>query len=173
MELSVSTLIHFQSTGVMIQINADDQIWDSIRRSGFGPAMSSHPEGLNTMVAEGGGNWSAGQRQLICLARAMLKNSKIVLLDEATASVDLETDSFIQKAIRKDFASSTILTIAHRLNTIADYDRILVLGNGKMLEFDTPHALLSRDSEFSKMVAETGASNAKIIFELVTSPNMH
>ncbi|KAH9262239.1 hypothetical protein BASA82_000740 [Batrachochytrium salamandrivorans] len=70
------------------------------------------------------------------------------MLDEATASVDLATDDFIQKAIRRDFAKSTVLTIAHRLNTIADYDRILVLGAGKVLEFDRPALLLSNPNSF-------------------------
>ncbi|KAI8894158.1 MRP-like ABC transporter, partial [Globomyces pollinis-pini] len=93
-----------------------------------------------------------------------LKKSKIIMLDEATASVDFETDEYIQKAIRKDFSDATIVTIAHRLNTIADYDKVMVLSFGKLVEYDSPHVLLSNPtSEFSKMVAETGKANAELI----------
>lgn len=90
---------------------------------------------LDTAVSEGGNNFSQGQRQLLCLARALLKRSKIVLMDEATASVDFKTDKAIQKTITQEFAESTILCIAHRLNTVIEYDRILVLDHGKIVEF--------------------------------------
>lgn len=90
---------------------------------------------LDTIVSEGGNNFSQGQRQLLCLARALLKRSKIVLMDEATASVDFETDRAIQKTIMQEFADSTILCIAHRLNTVIEYDRILVLDHGEIVEF--------------------------------------
>lgn len=140
----------------------DLQLHDVLRRCGLHDVVMSQPEGLEAMVAENGSNWSTGQRQLICLCRAMLKNSRIIMLDEATASVDFETDSFIQQAIR--FSTSTFLTIAHRLNTIADYDIIMVMAAGKVVEFDSPKALLSDpNSEFSKMVDETGAGNAAAI----------
>lgn len=91
---------------------------------------------LNTPVSEGGQNFSQGQRQLLCLARALLKSQKIVLMDEATASVDFETDKAIQKTITKEFAECTILCIAHRLNTVIEYDRILVLDHGEIVEFE-------------------------------------
>ena len=120
--------------------------------------------GLESIVTENGDNWSTGQRQLICLSRAMLKKSKIILLDEATASVDFATDELIQKTIREDFKGATVITIAHRLNTVADYDMIMVLSFGELKEFDTPKALLSNlDSEFSRMVEETGDINAAVI----------
>merc|ERR1712001_446524 len=93
-------------------------------------------------ITEGGENVSVGQRQLICLARALLKKTKILVLDEATAAVDLETDDLIQETIRTEFKDSTVLTIAHRLNTIMDYDRIMVLDKGQIAEFDTVKELL-------------------------------
>lgn len=91
---------------------------------------------LDTLVSEGGKNFSQGQRQLLCLARALLKRSRIVLMDEATASVDFETDKAIQKTIATEFSESTILCIAHRLHTVIEYDRILVLDHGEIQEFD-------------------------------------
>ncbi len=91
---------------------------------------------LNTSVTEGGKNFSQGQRQLLCLARALLKRSRIVLMDEATASVDFETDKAIQKTISTELSDSTILCIAHRLHTVIEYDRILVLDKGHIVEFD-------------------------------------
>jgi ABC-type multidrug transport system fused ATPase/permease subunit len=90
---------------------------------------------LTTSVSEGGKNFSQGQRQLLCLARALLKRSTVVLMDEATASVDFETDKAIQKTITTEFKNSTILCIAHRLNTVIEYDRILVLDHGEIIEF--------------------------------------
>lgn len=99
-------------------------------------ASSNAFRDLNTPVTEGGKNFSQGQRQLLCLARALLKRSRIVLMDEATASVDFETDKAIQKTISVEFADSTILCIAHRLHTVIEYDRILVLDKGNIVEFD-------------------------------------
>ncbi|KAL2913384.1 hypothetical protein HK105_207129 [Polyrhizophydium stewartii] len=142
----------------------DSELWDALQRADLKAAVAAAPGGLDSAVAENGDNWSTGQRQLLCLARAILKKARIIMLDEATASVDLATDDMIQRAIRSDFGSSTVLTIAHRLNTIADYDKILVLGAGRVLEFDSPRALLADTaSHFSRMVAETGPSNAAAI----------
>lgn len=90
---------------------------------------------LDTPVSEGGRNFSQGQRQLLCLARALIKRAKVVLMDEATASVDFQTDKAIQKTITAEFADCTILCIAHRLHTIIEYDRILVLDQGEIKEF--------------------------------------
>lgn len=109
------------------------------------------------MVSEGGDNFSAGQRQLICLARALLRHTKILLLDEATASVDLSTDNLIQQTIRKEFADCTILTIAHRINTIMDSDRVMVLDKGRIVEFASPQELLeNRKSVFFGMAKAAG-----------------
>jgi ABC-type multidrug transport system fused ATPase/permease subunit len=113
--------------------------------------------GLDSHVAEGGSNFSVGQRQLVCLARAILRRNRILMLDEATANVDPHTDSLIQKTIRTKFADCTVLTVAHRLNTIMDSDRVLVMDAGIMVEFDHPHILLqNKDGHFYRMVQETG-----------------
>ncbi|KAH6790169.1 multidrug resistance-associated protein 2 [Perilla frutescens var. frutescens] len=110
------------------------------------------------------GEFSVGQRQLLSLSRALLRRSKILVLDEATAAVDVRTDALIQKTIREEFRSCTMLIIAHRLNTIIDCDRVLLLDAGKVVEFDTPEALLQReDSAFSKMVQSTGVANAEYL----------
>ena len=103
--------------------------------------VSSLNEGLQHEVVEGGENLSVGQRQLVCLARAVLRKTKILVLDEATAAVDLKTDELIQKTIREEFSGCTILTIAHRLSTIMDYDKVLVLQNGQKVEYDAPDKL--------------------------------
>ncbi|KAJ8684127.1 hypothetical protein QAD02_019919 [Eretmocerus hayati] len=124
---------------------------------------------LDHSVNKGGGNLSAGQRQLLCLARAIVKRNKILVLDEATANVDPATDALIQKTIRIKFNDCTVLTIAHRLNTIMDSDKVLVMDNGQALEYDHPHTLLQQnDSHLSKMVLHTGnamAQNLKKIAE--------
>lgn len=108
---------------------------------------------LDTQIAAGGSNLSQGQRQLVALARALVRQSKVLILDEATASVDFESDSHIQQSIRSLPESTTVLTVAHRLATVMDYDRILVLGDGKVLEFDTPENLRSDpNGYFAKLV---------------------
>ncbi|KAI8640841.1 P-loop containing nucleoside triphosphate hydrolase protein [Parasitella parasitica] len=128
---------------------------------------------LSTNVTEGGKNFSQGQRQLLCLARALLKRSRLVLMDEATASVDFETDKAIQKTITTEFADSTILCIAHRLHTVIEYDRILVLDQGQILEFDNPLTLITNPkSSFYKMCRNSGEFDslvalAKVKHELV------
>ncbi|QPG76133.1 hypothetical protein FOA43_003519 [Brettanomyces nanus] len=112
---------------------------------------------LDSEVSEGGGNLSQGERQLVCLARSLLKAPKILMLDEATASIDYESDTKLQKTIRDEFSTSTIITIAHRLKTIIDYDRILVLDGGKIREFDHPYKLIQdKNSQFRSMCIDTG-----------------
>nr|XP_023028665.1 multidrug resistance-associated protein 4-like [Leptinotarsa decemlineata] len=117
---------------------------------------------LENKVMDRGSNYSVGQRQLICLARAIIRNNKILMLDEATANVDPQTDALIQKTIRTKFANCTVLTVAHRLNTIMDSDKVLVMEAGQVMEFDHPHILLqNREGIFHNMVADTGSSDAE------------
>jgi len=113
-------------------------------------------EDLHSLVAEGGLNLSHGQRQLLSLARAILNRSKIMVMDEATSSIDAATDSLIQRAIREEFANSTLVVIAHRLSTVADFDKILVVDHGVSLEFGHPAELLEKKGEFYKLVCESG-----------------
>eukprot|EP00668_Euglena_longa_P012525 GGOE01014980.1.p1 GENE.GGOE01014980.1~~GGOE01014980.1.p1 ORF type:complete len:1597 (+),score=451.51 GGOE01014980.1:182-4792(+) len=126
----------------------DGKLWEALQVAQLKSMVGS----LEQEVAENGENFSMGQRQLFCLARAFLKGSRILCLDEATASVDYETDKVIQGLLRTAFGACTIITIAHRLTTILDYDKVLVLGDGKVLEFDSPTLLLQRDSALKAMV---------------------
>ncbi|KAJ3843478.1 P-loop containing nucleoside triphosphate hydrolase protein [Lentinula raphanica] len=112
---------------------------------------------LDSTVSEGGENFSTGEKQLLCMARAILKRSKVLVMDEATASVDYATDELIGKTIRQEFADSTILTIAHRLRTVIDYDRIMLLDQGRIVEFDKPGVLLADStSKFHALCKATG-----------------
>merc|ERR1719285_589597 len=124
----------------------DAELWAALEKAHLATFVSGTEEGLEHPVAEGGDNLSVGQRQLVCLARALLRKTKVLILDEATAAVDLETDELIQTTIRKEFAHSTILTIAHRINTVMDYDKIMVLDKGNLVEFDSPDELLKDDT---------------------------
>jgi len=112
---------------------------------------------LEARVSSNGENFSVGQRQQFCLARAFLRDPKVLVMDEATSSIDNLTDSLIQKAIRVSCVNTTVLTIAHRLNTIMDSDRVMVLDKGKVAEFDRPSILLQNpNSLFTSMVEATG-----------------
>ncbi|XP_074651922.1 multidrug resistance-associated protein 1-like isoform X2 [Tubulanus polymorphus] len=136
---------------------SDDQLWNSLEHAHLKTFVQSLSERLEYECGEGGQNLSIGQRQLVCLARTLLHKTKILVLDEATAAVDLETDDLIQQTIRKEFADCTILTIAHRLNTIMDNDRVLVLDYGNVKEFDSPTELLKdKNSMFYKMAKDAG-----------------
>lgn len=123
---------------------------------------------LDHQISESGSNLSAGQRQLLCLARAIIEDNKILILDEATANVDPATDTLIQATIRNKFQDCTVLTIAHRLNTIMDSDKVLVLDRGEVLEFSHPYILLkNKQSRFYEMAKETG-DNAMKQFEIIS-----
>lgn len=135
-------------------LHSDSEIWEALERSHLKYFVSLLKMGLNHEIVENGENLSVGQRQLVCLARALLRKTKILILDEATAAVDLETDDLIQATIRKEFAHCTIITIAHRLNTVMDYDRILVLDNGTIAEFASPSVLLQNKSSIFYLMAK-------------------
>ena len=140
----------------------DQDLWTALELAHLKSYVASLPGGLDYVVSEGGGNLSVGQRQLVCLARACLRKTKILLLDEATAAVDLETDDLIQATIRSEFSSCTILTIAHRLNTIMDSDRVVVMDDGHVTEFDSPDNLLQKEgSAFLSMAREAGLAPQK------------
>lgn len=135
--------------------HADNVISSALDRAQLGDFIASLPNGLSTLVREGGFNFSCGQRQLICLARALLRNSKVIILDEATAAIDVVTDFAIQRTIRQEFRDSTVLVIAHRLATVIDSDLIIALEQGRLKECDTPNRLLaSPHSLLSSLVAE-------------------
>jgi ABC-type multidrug transport system fused ATPase/permease subunit len=122
---------------------SDEEIHGVLQRVELWPLFCSLPERLDTSVQEGGFNFSSGQRQLICLARALLRKSRVIILDEATASIDVQTDYAIQRAIRQEFRDSTVLVIAHRLGTVLDSDLILTLQDGNLAEAGAPAELLA------------------------------
>lgn len=139
----------------------DDELWSSLEQVELKTVVQSMPGGLDCRVYDGGSNFSVGQRQLLCLARAILRNNRILILDEATANVDSETDKLIQQTIRRQFANCTVITIAHRLNTIMDSDKVLVIDAGEIVEYDHPFELIKKSGgAFKRLLDETGESNA-------------
>ncbi|NWW64585.1 MRP1 protein, partial [Ifrita kowaldi] len=136
--------------------HSDLELWEVLELCDLKDFVQSLPKKLLHEISEGGENLSVGQRQLVCLARALLRKTKILVLDEATASVDMETDNFVQSTIKREFHNCTVLTVAHRLHTVMDSERVLVLDAGRILEYDTPQNLLQRKGAFSEMVAEAG-----------------
>ncbi|KAK3841126.1 MAG: P-loop containing nucleoside triphosphate hydrolase protein [Linnemannia gamsii] len=140
-----------------LERHTEQELWQVLETSDLKCYVQAQEGGLDAAVLAKGENLSAGQRQLVCLSRALLATCKVVVLDEATASVDMATDFLIQKAIRNEFSDATVITIAHRINTIIDYDRILVMHDGQVAEYDTPQTLLQDSrSMFSSLVNESG-----------------
>ncbi|XP_048588672.1 ATP-binding cassette sub-family C member 4 isoform X2 [Nematostella vectensis] len=140
---------------------SDDALWNALEEVQLKEAVDELPDGIETELAEGGSNFSVGQRQLVCLARAILSHNKILVIDEATANVDHSTDSLIQETIRNKFHDCTVLTIAHRLNTVMDSDSVMVLDAGRLVEFDEPYVLLlNSQGFFSQLVEQTGEKTA-------------
>ncbi|XP_006101728.1 multidrug resistance-associated protein 1 [Myotis lucifugus] len=135
---------------------SDEEVWTSLELAHLKNFVSALPDKLNHECTEGGENLSVGQRQLVCLARALLRKTKILVLDEATAAVDLETDDLIQSTIRTQFDDCTVLTIAHRLNTIMDYTRVIVLDKGEIRECGAPSDLLQQRGLFYSMAKDAG-----------------
>ncbi|GLI66142.1 hypothetical protein VaNZ11_009876 [Volvox africanus] len=149
---------------------SDEDLWKAVQAVGLKPAISALEDKLGAKVVDGGANFSLGQRQLFCLARAMLRHSKVLMLDEATASVDIDTDAQIQNALRLQFGDVTCLTIAHRLNTIMDADRVIVLDSGLVVEDDEPAVLLEDEkSVFSGMIEQTGKKTSRYLKNLAFS----
>ena len=131
---------------------SDQDLWTALEEVQLKTLVAELPEQLEFKLKECGTNLSVGERQLVCLARALVQKSKIIIMDEATANVDFKTDRLIQEVIRDKFKDSTVITIAHRLNTIMDYDKVLVLDGGRVMEFDKPDVLIRKGGLFDEMV---------------------
>ena len=138
------------------QLYTDDQIWNALELVDCKRHVETEMKnGLDSEIVEGGENLSAGQRQLLCMARALLEKPKVLIMDEATSNIDGKTDNQIQEMLKTQFKDCTVLTIAHRIDTIMWYDKVLVLDHGKVLEYDEPNILANKtDSEFSALLTE-------------------
>ncbi|KAL2087480.1 hypothetical protein ACEWY4_016308 [Coilia grayii] len=154
--------------------HSDQDLWNALEEVQLKSVVEELPERLESVLAESGSNFSLGQRQLVCLARAVLRRNRILIIDEATANVDPKTDELIQRTIREKFRECTVLTIAHRLNTIIDSDRILVLDAGHIQEYDEPHILLQNpESMLLKMVQQTGKAEAAYLLHTAKQAYMN
>uniref|UniRef100_A0A803LEG2 ABC-type xenobiotic transporter n=1 Tax=Chenopodium quinoa TaxID=63459 RepID=A0A803LEG2_CHEQI len=134
---------------------SDEQIWEALDKCQLGDEVRKKEGKLDSIVTENGENWSMGQRQLVCLGRVLLKKSKVLILDEATASVDTATDNLIQQTLREHFSDSTVIIIAHRITSVIDSDMVVLLSHGLVEECNSPMKLLeNKSSSFAKLVAE-------------------
>jgi ATP-binding cassette, subfamily C (CFTR/MRP), member 4 len=149
--------------------HSDDRLWDALEAAQLSDAVKAMPQGLETQLSEGGSNLSVGQRQLVCLARAILRQSKVLVLDEATANIDSATDGIIQHAIRTRFRGCTVLTIAHRINTIIDSDMVLVLESGRVVEFGAPANLLAKPAGVFRGMVQVSCNVALACVDTVES----
>ncbi|GKV36543.1 hypothetical protein SLEP1_g44664 [Rubroshorea leprosula] len=136
----------------------DDEIWKALEKCQLKATVSNLPNKLDSSVSDEGENWSVGQRQLFCLGRVLLKRNKILVLDEATASIDSATDGILQRIIREEFLECTVITVAHRVPTVLDSDMVMVLSYGELVEYDEPSKLMETNSSFSRLVAEYWSS---------------
>ncbi|XP_011072489.1 ABC transporter C family member 8-like isoform X2 [Sesamum indicum] len=137
---------------------SDDEIWKALEKCQLKSTITKLPNLLDSSVSDEGENWSLGQRQLFCLGRVLLKRNRILVLDEATASIDSATDAILQRIIREEFANCTVITVAHRVPTVIDSDMVMVLSYGKLVEYDEPSKLMETTSFFSKLVTEYWSS---------------
>lgn len=150
--------------------HADLGLWEVLGKVGLRSMVEDAAKKLGMEVVDNGANFSLGQRQLLCMGRALLRNSRILMMDEATASVDMDSDALIQSTVREAFASCTTLTIAHRLNTIMDSDKVAFLDDGRLTEFGQPSdLLLNKSGSFTKLVEQSGKKNAKFLVALSES----
>lgn len=138
-----------------LSIFSEEDIKDTINKVGLSYLIDSNDKGLEQEITESGTNLSVGEKQLICICRALLRKSKIIIMDEATANIDVKTEETIQKAINTLLVGSTVITIAHRIKTIINYDRILVLANGELQEYDSPKNLIEKEGLFSDLVKKS------------------
>ncbi|GLJ26358.1 hypothetical protein SUGI_0507790 [Cryptomeria japonica] len=144
--------------------HSDSAIWEVLDKCQLGDVIREKESCLDAPVEDDGGNWSVGQRQLFCLGRALLRHSRILVLDEATASIDNATDSILQMTIRKEFADCTVITVAHRIPTVMDSDMVVAISDGEMVEFDKPLKLMEREgSLFGKLVTEYWAHTSEAL----------
>ena len=142
-------------------VQTDLDLWTALEEVQLKAMVEKLPGQLEYRVNETGSNFSVGERQLVCLARALVQKSKIIVMDEATANVDFKTDNLIQEVIRHKFKDSTVLTIAHRLNTIMDYDKVLILDGGRMVEFDKPEILIQNGGIFAELMKNSYARKSE------------
>jgi ABC-type multidrug transport system fused ATPase/permease subunit len=137
-------------------LHSDEALIQVLDDCHLAKVINDLPNGIHSLVSEGASNFSSGQKQLLCLARAILSKCKILILDEATASVDRRTDQLLQETLHKTFHGGTILAVAHRLDTIIENDIVMVLGSGKVIEFGPPAVLIRSGGHFASMVKDTG-----------------